>query len=69
MIANADVELVERDGRVWQLRRLPIAYLQQLVEQQAQQITELLAKLAACDDASGGTPRSPAIYYPPPSRN
>jgi hypothetical protein len=63
MIANADVELVERDGRVWQLRRLPIAYLQQLVEQQAQQITELLERLARYEGADGvsATRRSPAI--------
>jgi 5-methylcytosine-specific restriction endonuclease McrA len=43
-------------------RRRQIAQLEQLVKQQGQQITELLAKLAAYEDASGGTPRSPAIY-------
>jgi 5-methylcytosine-specific restriction endonuclease McrA len=43
-------------------RRRQIVQLEQLVEQQAQQITELLAKLAAYDDANGETPRSPAIY-------
>jgi 5-methylcytosine-specific restriction endonuclease McrA len=43
-------------------RRQQIAHLQQVVEEQQQQITELLAQLAAYEDAKGGTPRSPAIY-------
>jgi 5-methylcytosine-specific restriction endonuclease McrA len=43
-------------------RRRRTAQLERLVEQQAQQIDWLLEKLAAYEDASGGTPRSPAIY-------